>query len=76
MTINKSWFFVVSKADVEMNLTKEQAEAISEELARFFYDYWKNKSGKNLTVNKSNGKAIVSEVGLLRNFPNQTEAMT
>lgn len=59
------------------NLTKEQTEAIAEELAGFFYGFWKNRSSEeSLTTNKRNGKAIVSEAGLLRNFPDRPEAMT
>ena len=59
------------------NLTKEQTEAIAEQLAGFFFGFWKNKSNEiSIADNTRNGKAIVSEAGLLRNFPDQPEAMT
>ena len=61
----------------DYNLTKEQTEAIAEQIAGFFFGFWKNKSNEiNIADNTRNGKAIVSESGLLRNFPEQTETMT
>lgn len=58
-------------------LTEKQKEAIAEQLAEFFFGFWENRNRKTEIINnKRNSKAIVSESGLLRNFPDQTEAMT
>lgn len=56
------------------NLTKNQKDAIAEQIAGFFFGFWEsrqNNSGKQLT--KRNGKAVTLDSGLLRNFPEKSK---
>lgn len=59
-------------------LNKKQKEVIAEQLADFFFDFWMNKTNKKnkrVIINR-NGKAVVSDLGLLRNFPEDSETTT
>lgn len=37
---------------LDYNLTKKQKEAIAEQLADFFFDFWNNKQIKNKSLKK------------------------
>jgi len=59
------------------NLTPRQKDAIAEQLAAFFFGYWdKKQNTPNNQLTARNGQVIVSDPGLLRNFPGDTETMT
>jgi hypothetical protein len=61
----------------DQNLTPQQKEAIAEQLADFFFDFWTNRQNKsdNKKINR-NGQAVASGSGLLRNFPENPKATT
>lgn len=57
----------------EIKLTKSQKEAIAEQLANFFFDFWQNKQSN--PSNRRN-KAVAVGSGLLRNYPKKPKATT
>jgi len=61
----------------DYKLTKKQKEAIAEQFAHFFFDFWQNRQNKadNKKSNR-NSKAVAQGSGLLRNFPETPRATT
>ena len=73
--MNQSAVFMSKNSDY--NLTRKQKEAIAEQLAGFFFDFWTRKrDGKNNTTINRNGQAVAPGSGLLRNFPENPGATT
>jgi hypothetical protein len=58
-------------------LTGARKEAIAEQLASFFFDFWTNRQNKTdeIITNRSS-KAVALGSGLLRNFPETPKATT
>jgi len=57
-------------------ITRKEKEAIAEQLAGFFFGYWKNRSTR-ISANsvRRKSEAIVLASGLSRNFPDKPKAM-
>lgn len=61
----------------DFKLTKTQKEAIAEQLATFFFDFWTNRQNKaDKKITNRNSKAVALGSGLLRNFPEDPQATT
>jgi hypothetical protein len=61
----------------DCKLTKKQKEAIAEQLASFFFDFWTNRQNKtDEKITNRNSKAVALGSGLLRNFPETPKATT
>jgi hypothetical protein len=58
---------------LDYNLSKKQKEAIAEQLASFFFDFWNNR---NIKPTNRSSKAVALDSGLLRNFPEPPKATT
>jgi hypothetical protein len=65
------------KEQISNKLAKQQKEAIAEQLATFFFDFWTNRQNEmDKKINNRNSKAVALGSGLLRNFPETPKATT
>jgi len=62
---------------IQQSISQKQKEAIAEQLADFFFEFWQNRQSKpNKKITSRNSKAVALGSGLLRNFPENPKATT